>query len=93
MEEEIASIEKNYIWTLVKAPKSCKPNSVKWVYKLKKNPLGEVVKHKARFFVKAYRQRYVIDYSEVFVVVARFESISILIVLSLDNMLIKHDNT
>ena len=29
MEEEIASIEKNDTWTLVKAPKSCKPIRVK----------------------------------------------------------------
>ena len=42
MEEEITSIEKNDTWKLVKAPKSCKPIGVKWVYKLKKNPLGEM---------------------------------------------------
>ena len=45
------------IQTLVMAPKACKPISVKWVYKLKKNPLGEVVKYKVRFLVKGYRQR------------------------------------
>ena len=79
MEEEITSIEKNDTWKLVKAPKSCKPIRVKWVYKLKKNPLGEIVKHKARLVVKGYRQRYGIDYDEVFPLVAHFESISILI--------------
>ena len=66
MEEEIASIEKNDTWTLVKAPKSFKPIGVKWVYKLKKNPLLEVAKHKARLVVKGYRQRYRIDYDEIF---------------------------
>ena len=82
MEEEITSIEKNDTWKLVKAPKSCKPIGVKWVYKLKKNPLGEIVKHKARLVVKGYRQRYGIDYDEVFAPVARFESIHILIALA-----------
>ena len=82
MEEEITSIEKNDTWKLVKAPKSCKPIGVKWVYKLKKNPLGEIVKHKARLVVKGYRQRYGIDYEEVFAPVARFESIRILIALA-----------
>ena len=71
MEEEITSIEKNDTWKLVKAPKSCKPIGVKWVYKLKKNPLGEIVKHKTRLVVKGYRQRYGIDYDEVFAHVAR----------------------
>ena len=51
-EEEITSIEKNDTWKLVKAPKSCMRISMKWVYKLKKNPLNEVVKHKSRLVVK-----------------------------------------
>ena len=55
---------------------------MKWVYKLKKNPLGEFVKHKARLVVKGYRQRYEIDYDEVFAHVAHLESIHILIALA-----------
>ena len=47
----------------------------------KENPLGEIVKHKARLVVKGYRQRYGIDCDEVFAHVARFESICILIAL------------
>ena len=54
MEEEITSIEKNDTWMLWKAPKTCKPLSVKLVYKLNKNPLSEVVTHKARFLLKVY---------------------------------------
>ena len=65
----------------MKAPKSYKPIGMKWIYKLKKNPLGEIVKHKARLVVKGYCQRYGIDYDEVFAPVARFESICILIAL------------
>ena len=82
MEEEIDSFEKNDTWMLVKARKSCKPIGVKWVYKLKKNLLGEVVKHKVRLVVKGYCQRYMIDYNEVFALVAHFESIHILIALA-----------
>ena len=82
IEEDISSIEKNDTWTLVKVPKSCKSIGVKWVYKLKKNPLGEVVKHKTRLLVKRYRQRYVIDYDEVFSPIAHFESFHILIALA-----------
>ena len=66
----------------MKAPKSCKPISVKWVYKLKKNPLGKIVKHKERLVVKGYCQRDEIDYDEVFAHVAHFESIRILIPLA-----------
>ena len=82
MEEEIASVEKNDKWMLVKAPKSCKPIGVKWVCKLKKNPLGEVLNHKERLVVKRYRQRCEIDYDKVFAPIVHFESICILIALA-----------
>ena len=52
MEEEITSIEKKDTWTPVRAPRLCKPIGVKCVYKLKKNMLREVVKHKERLVVK-----------------------------------------
>ena len=52
MEEEINSIEKKDMWTLVRAPRLCKPIGVKCVYQLKKNMLGEVVKHKESLVVK-----------------------------------------
>ena len=78
----MASIEKNYTWMLVKAPKSCKPIGVKWVYNLEKNALSEIVKHKERLVVKGYHKRYWTDYDEVFASVAYFESICILIALA-----------
>ena len=58
MVEEIASIEKNNPWMLVKAAKVCKPIGVKGVYKLKKNQFGKVMKHKAKLVVKACSQRF-----------------------------------
>ena len=66
----------------MKAPKSCKPIGVQWVYELKKNPVGEIVKHKARLVVKGYRQRYGIDYDKLFAPITLFESILILITLA-----------
>ena len=82
MEEEITSIKKNDTGTLLKALISCKPISVKSVYKLKKNPLGKILKHKERLVVKGYDQIYRIDYDEVFAPIARFESIRSLIALA-----------
>ena len=66
----------------MKAPKSCKPIGIKWVYKLKKNLISEVVKDKVRLVVKGYRQRYKIYYDEVFSHVSHFKSIHILIALA-----------
>ena len=54
------------------------PMNVKWVYKLKKNQVREVMKHKARLVVKGYNQRLGIDYDEGFSHVVCFESVRIL---------------
>ena len=59
----------------MKPIKACNLIGVKCVYKLKKNQLGEVAKHKARLVVKGYSQRFEIGYDELFALVARFESI------------------
>lgn len=60
-------------------PKDHKAIGLKWVYKLKKNPEGEIVKHKARLVAKGYGQRYGVDYNEVFAPVARLETIRLLL--------------
>ena len=62
----------------VKAPKAQKPIGLKWVFKIKKNPFGEVVKH-TKLVVKGYCQRYKFDYDKLF---DHFESILILIALA-----------
>jgi hypothetical protein len=54
MVSEMRSINKNQTWELVKLPAGHKPIGLKWVYKLKRNAEGEVVKHKARLVAKGY---------------------------------------
>jgi hypothetical protein len=48
MEEDMAAIVDNDTWELCNLPAEHRPICLKWVYKLKKNPAGEVVRHKAR---------------------------------------------
>ncbi|KAE8723501.1 hypothetical protein F3Y22_tig00012370pilonHSYRG00100 [Hibiscus syriacus] len=79
MEEEISSIRKNETWKLVPLPDSHKPIGLKWVYKLKNDTQGRIVKHKARLVAKGYVQRQGIDFDEVFAPVARLETVRLLI--------------
>jgi hypothetical protein len=44
---ELESIEENRTWSLVDLPKGQRPITVKWVFKLKQDENGEVVKYKA----------------------------------------------
>ncbi|GJX64162.1 ribonuclease H-like domain, reverse transcriptase, RNA-dependent DNA polymerase [Tanacetum coccineum] len=53
MKVELDAIEKNQTWSLVDLPTSCKPIGLKWVYKLKWDPSGNILKHKARLVAKA----------------------------------------
>ncbi|KAF0888781.1 hypothetical protein E2562_017781 [Oryza meyeriana var. granulata] len=53
-----------------------------WVYKVKKNAAGEVIKHKARLVAKGYVQQPGVDFDEVFAPVARIESVRLLLALA-----------
>jgi transposase InsO family protein len=82
MKEEISSIEENDTWKLVDLPPNHKPIGLKWVYKLKKNAEGVIVKHKARLVAKGYVQQAGIDFDEVFAPVARLDSVRLLLALA-----------
>ncbi|BAF28754.2 Os11g0656500 [Oryza sativa Japonica Group] len=82
MLDEISSIEENKTWRLVDLPSGHRPIGLKWVYKLKKDAQGVVVKHKARLVAKGYVQRAGIDFDEVFAPVARLDSVRLLLALA-----------
>jgi hypothetical protein len=54
MEAELKSIEANATWSPSSLPKGHRANSMKWVFKVKRDPTGAIVKHKARLVVKGY---------------------------------------
>nr|KAJ0208302.1 hypothetical protein LSAT_V11C500255750 [Lactuca sativa] len=79
---ELASIEKNNTWRLVDLPKDRKPIGLKWVFKVKRDPHGKILKHKARIVAKGYVQKQGIDYEEVFAPVARIETVRVILALA-----------
>ncbi|WJX11887.1 hypothetical protein P8452_02442 [Trifolium repens] len=82
MNEEINSIEKNKTWRLVELPPQKKPVSVKWIFKIKRNPDGSILKHKARLVARGFLQQQGIDYNEVYAPVARMETIRLVIAIA-----------
>jgi hypothetical protein len=85
MDKEMQSIERNNTWELVKLPVGKKPIGLKWVFKLKRNSNGEVVKYKARLVAKGYVQKYGIDFEEVFAPVARLDTVRVLLAFAANN--------
>lgn len=62
-----------------------KPIGLKWVFKVKRYPTGDIVKHKARIVAKGYVQKQGIDYEEVFAPVAQIETVRTILALAGSN--------
>ena len=52
----------------------------KWVYKVKRDELGAIIKHRARLVARDFVQHEGIDFEEVFMPVACMESVRLLLV-------------
>ena len=82
MLEEMKAIEENETWQLVDPPPGCRPISLKWVYKVKQDELGAIIKHKACLAARGFVQRKGINFEEVFAPVAHMEYFHLLLALA-----------
>jgi len=69
--DEMDSLVSNGTWTLVDPPVNRNVLKGRWVFKYKRGPSGEVIRHKARWVVKGYEQQHGIDYDETFASVVK----------------------
>ncbi|GKC56513.1 retrovirus-related pol polyprotein from transposon TNT 1-94, partial [Tanacetum coccineum] len=79
MQEEIHKFERLEVWELVPCPDKVFLIILKWIYKVKTNESGRVLKNKARLVAQGFRQEEGIDFEESFTLVARIEAIRIFI--------------
>nr|GEX20780.1 hypothetical protein [Tanacetum cinerariifolium] len=66
-----------FVWKLVPQPNKVMVNTLKWIYKVKLDELGGILKNKARLVSRSYRQEEGIYFKESFAPVARLEAIRI----------------
>jgi hypothetical protein len=85
MVAEMESIQSNRTWEVAVLPAGHHAIGLKWVFKVKKDPEGNVIKHKARLVAKGYAQREGVDFKEVFAPVARIETVRVLLALAARN--------
>ncbi|GKE25212.1 putative ribonuclease H-like domain-containing protein, partial [Tanacetum coccineum] len=77
MQEELNDFERLEVWELVPRPDKVMVITLKWIYKVKLDELGGILKNKARLVARGYRQEEGIDFEESFAPVARLEAIRI----------------
>ncbi|GJZ46316.1 putative ribonuclease H-like domain-containing protein [Tanacetum coccineum] len=77
MQEELHEFERLEVWELVPPLDKAFVITLKWIYKVKLDELGGILKKKARLVARGYRQEEGIDFEESFALVARLEAIRI----------------
>lgn len=90
IEDELNSMYKNNVWTLVKLPEGMNLVDNKWVFKVKRNEKGEIIRHKARLVARGFSQVKGFDYNETYAPVARLTSLRILFAISIHEDLRLH---
>ena len=79
MQDEMSSLKKNNTYELVELPKGKKVLKNKWLFKLKRDDSGKLIKHKARLVVKGFAQTKGLDFDEIFSPVVKMTSIRVIL--------------
>ena len=85
MKAEIDGCEKQQTWVLVRRcdlPAGTNIIPVKWVFKIKTDETGAVAKYKARITPKGFKQKYGVDYFEVFANTGKYKTLRVVLALA-----------
>ena len=75
------STNSNNVCDLVELPNGARVIGCKWVYKTKKDLLGNIERHKVRLVVKGFTQKEGIDYIETFSPVSKKDYLRVILAL------------
>jgi hypothetical protein len=85
IEVELANLKEAGTWEIVERPQNINVVDSKWVFRMKKDAKGNVVKWKARLVARGFTQIYGVDYFETFAPVARLASIRTILAIAARN--------
>ena len=82
MHDELLQFQMNDVWTLVPRQEGEYIIGTKWIFQNKTSEESNVICNKARLLAQGYSQMEGVDYDDTFALVARMESIRILLALA-----------
>ncbi|XP_073364593.1 retrovirus-related Pol polyprotein from transposon TNT 1-94 [Aegilops tauschii subsp. strangulata] len=82
MQLEMDAVEQNRTWELADLPRGHHTITLNWVFKLKRDGAGAIIKHKARLVARGFLQQEGVDFDDAFAPVARMESVRLLLALA-----------
>ncbi|KAI0992283.1 hypothetical protein K3495_g15903, partial [Podosphaera aphanis] len=85
MQAEVNELQNQKTWSLSDLPPNKVPLKGRWIYKIKTDLNGNIIKYKARWVVKGFNQVLGVDYLDTFSTTCRPESYRIILILALHN--------
>jgi len=85
MNSEIKELENQKTWNITELPPNKIPLRGKWVYKIKKDNKGLIIKYKARWVIKGFNQILGVDYIDTFSTTCRPETYRLIIIIAISN--------
>ena len=82
MHDELHQFQRNNVWTLVPRSEGVNIRGIKWISCNKTNEEGNFIRNKAILIVQGYTQVEGVDFDQMFALVARIESIRVLLALA-----------
>ena len=80
--DEVKSLIKNHTWDYAPRPRGRQVVSNKFVFKHKKNEIGQIVRLKARLVVRGFSRIHSVDYLDTYAPVVKLTSIRILLAIA-----------
>ena len=82
MQAEIKALKNRGVWRVIPVPDGIRLIKSKYVYRVKKNWLGKIIKRKSRLVVQGFSQVEGVDYDQTFAPVAKVTTFRLLLALS-----------
>ena len=81
-ESGLRIFKKNEVWELVDMSERGKLVTGKWHFVLKRNSKGEIIKHKARYVAKGFKQKQGVDYDQTYSPTVKMVTLRVLLSLA-----------